>query len=217
MGGDRRSHVHAARTLTSQPCCRPTHIHTWLSTAMQACNQPCGRAPRAGDSPPTPTRLACQILQADPAAVRRRTKAGLVGRSEAPEPLTTRGHCVDNHPGVAGQRRPRGGSAEAGRSLGQPGTCSVAERGLRSASRPEPEPALVSSHALHYTGVLEAAPQSPAVCVMRADVLAGPSQDEWPAAAPRSAEQLSVAGRLYLNFADANERQGQPLQQASCH
>ena len=43
-------------------------------------------------------------------------------------------------------------------------------------------------------GVLEAAPQSPAVCVMRADVLAGPSQEEWPAAAPRSAEQLSVAG-----------------------
>jgi len=63
--------------------------------------------------------------------------------------------------------------------------------------------------------VLEAAPQSPAVCVMRADVLAGPSQDEWPAAAPRSAEQLSVAGRLYLNFADANERQGQPLQQVA--
>ena len=29
---------------------------------------------------------------------------------------------------------------------------------------------------------------------MRADVLAGPSQEEWPAAAPRSAEQLSVAG-----------------------
>ena len=61
--------------------------------------------------------------------------------------------------------------------------------------------------------MLEAAPQSPAVCVMRADVLAGPSQEEWPAAAPRSAQQLSVAGRLYLNFADANERQGQPLQQ----
>ena len=91
MGGDRRSHVHAARTLASQPSVAAQPIHTWLSAATG--NQPCGRAPRAGPWPPTPTRLACQILQADPAAVRRRTKAGLVGRSEAPEPLTTRGRC----------------------------------------------------------------------------------------------------------------------------
>ena len=81
---------------------------------------------------------------------------------------------------------------------------------------PERQPAEARASLGLVTGVLEAAPQSPAVCVMRADVLAGPSQDEWPAAAPRSAEQLSVAGRLYLNFADANERQGQPLQQVSC-
>lgn len=64
--------------------------------------------------------------------------------------------------------------------------------------------------------VLKAAPKSPAVCVMRADVLAGPSQGEWPAAAePRSAEQLSLAGRLYLSFANTNEQQGQPAQQVA--
>jgi len=63
--------------------------------------------------------------------------------------------------------------------------------------------------------VLDSSQQSPAACVMRADVLAGPSQNEWAAAEARTADQLAIAARLYLSVAEANERQGQPPQQVA--
>ena len=89
----------AARTLTAL---RRRPAHSRLACALW---QPALR-PRAASrrrlATHTDARLAWQILQADPAPVRRRTKACLVGRRETPEPLATWGRCVDNHPGVAG-------------------------------------------------------------------------------------------------------------------
>ena len=59
---------------------------------------------------------------------------------------------VETTPDMASQSRPRGGLAEAGRSLGQPEACSGAERSLRSASWPKAEPRLFLSRCSNVMG-----------------------------------------------------------------
>ena len=56
---------------------------------------------------------------------------------------------VETKPDLAGQSRPSGWLAEAGRSLGLPEACSGAERSLRRARRPTAEP-VCFRHAYTY-------------------------------------------------------------------
>ena len=51
--------------------------------------------------------------------------------------------------------------------------------------------------------MLDSSQQSPAACVMRADVLAGPSQNEWAAAEARLGLALALALAVALAVAVA--------------